>query len=155
MAKTTKNVESATAEDTTVVAAEENTSEESATRVGPMHEAFAAFLNTNYEAGITAEQIFLVTSKRKAFRATPEYREGVKGALEAAKAQEAEAKAAKAAEREQAKAAREAEKEAKAAERAAAVADEQAERDAAHAAGPVAQKKERGRSENLDPEIEA
>ena len=34
-------------------------------------------------------------------------------------------------------------------------ADEQAERDAAHAAGPVAQKKERGRSENLDPEIEA
>ena len=48
-----------------------------------------------------------------------------------------------------------ADKEAKAAERAAAVADEQAERDAAHAAGPVAQKKERGRSENLDPEIEA
>jgi len=48
-----------------------------------------------------------------------------------------------------------AEKEAKAAERAAHVADERAERDAAHAAGPVAQKKERGRSENLDPEIEA
>ena len=48
-----------------------------------------------------------------------------------------------------------AEKEAKAAERAAAVASEQAERDAAHAAGPVAQKKERRRSENLDPEIEA
>ena len=48
-----------------------------------------------------------------------------------------------------------AEKDAKAAERAAHVADEQAERDAAHAAGPVAQKKERGRSENLDPEIEA
>ena len=44
---------------------------------------------------------------------------------------------------------------AKAAERAADEADEQAERDAAHAAGPVAQKKERGRSENLDPEIEA
>ena len=48
-----------------------------------------------------------------------------------------------------------AEKDARAAERAALVADEQAERDAAHAAGPVAQKKERGRSENLDPEIEA
>ncbi len=48
-----------------------------------------------------------------------------------------------------------ADKDAKAAERAALVADEQAERDAAHAAGPVAQKKERGRSENLDPEIEA
>ena len=46
-------------------------------------------------------------------------------------------------------------KESRAAERAAAQADEQAERDAAHAAGPVAAKKERGRSENLDPEIEA
>jgi translation initiation factor IF-3 len=46
-------------------------------------------------------------------------------------------------------------KESKAAERAAHEADERAERDAAHAAGPVAQKKERGRSENLDPEIEA
>ncbi len=31
----------------------------------------------------------------------------------------------------------------------------EAERSAARAAGPVAQKKERGRSENLDPEIEA
>src|SRR4051812_24171660 len=48
-----------------------------------------------------------------------------------------------------------ADKEERAAERAAAEAVEQAERDAAHAAGPVAQKKERGRSENLDPEIEA
>lgn len=48
-----------------------------------------------------------------------------------------------------------AEKESRAAERAAVEAAEQAERDAAHAAGPVAQKKERGRSENLDPEIEA
>jgi translation initiation factor IF-3 len=43
----------------------------------------------------------------------------------------------------------------KEAERAAVVAEEQAERDAAHAAGPVAKKRERGRSENLDPEIEA
>nr|WP_081790369.1 translation initiation factor IF-3 [Nocardioides sp. URHA0032] len=48
-----------------------------------------------------------------------------------------------------------ADKESRAAERAAVVAEERAERDAAHAAGPVAQKKERGRSENLDPEIEA
>ena len=48
-----------------------------------------------------------------------------------------------------------ADKESKAAERAALEADERAEREAAHAAGPVAQKKERGRSENLDPEIEA
>ena len=46
-------------------------------------------------------------------------------------------------------------KEHRAAERAAEAAEEQAERDAAHAAGPVAKKKERGRSENLDPEIEA
>jgi translation initiation factor IF-3 len=46
-------------------------------------------------------------------------------------------------------------KESRAAERAADQAAEQAERDAAHAAGPVAQKKERGRSENLDPEIDA
>ncbi len=46
-------------------------------------------------------------------------------------------------------------KEAKASERAADQAAERAERDAAHAAGPVAQKKERGRSENLDPEIDA
>ncbi|MFC7497248.1 MULTISPECIES: translation initiation factor IF-3 [unclassified Nocardioides] len=48
-----------------------------------------------------------------------------------------------------------AEKESRAAERAALQAEERAERDAAHAAGPVAQKKERGRSENLDPEIDA
>ena len=34
-------------------------------------------------------------------------------------------------------------------------AEEDAEREDAHLAGPVAQKKERGRSENLDPEIEA
>lgn len=46
-------------------------------------------------------------------------------------------------------------KDAKASERAADEAAERAERDAAHLAGPVAQKKERGRSENLDPEIEA
>jgi translation initiation factor IF-3 len=46
-------------------------------------------------------------------------------------------------------------KEERAAERAAEAAEEAAERSAARAAGPVAQKKERGRSENLDPEIEA
>ena len=46
-------------------------------------------------------------------------------------------------------------KESRAAERAAAEADERAEREAAHAAGPVAAKKERRRSENLDPEIDA
>jgi len=48
-----------------------------------------------------------------------------------------------------------AEKESKAAERAAEEAEERAERTAANASRPAAQKKERGRSENLDPEIEA
>lgn len=49
----------------------------------------------------------------------------------------------------------EAAKQARADERAADEAAERAEREAAHAAGPVAAKKERRRSENLDPEIEA
>jgi len=48
-----------------------------------------------------------------------------------------------------------AEKATRAAERAAIEAEERAERTAANAAHPAAQKKERGRSENLDPEIEA
>ena len=43
----------------------------------------------------------------------------------------------------------------KAQARAERAAEEDAEREAAHLAGPVAKKKERGRSENLDPEIEA
>ncbi|MDT9594670.1 translation initiation factor IF-3 [Nocardioides zeae] len=46
-------------------------------------------------------------------------------------------------------------KDTRAAERAAVEAEERAERTAAHERGQVAQKKERGRSENLDPEIEA
>ncbi|MFC6286482.1 translation initiation factor IF-3 [Nocardioides sp. GCM10027113] len=46
-------------------------------------------------------------------------------------------------------------KESKAAERAAEEAEERAERTAANAARPAAQKKERRRSENLDPDIEA
>ena len=46
-------------------------------------------------------------------------------------------------------------KEERMAERAAEAAEEAAERASARAAGPVAQKRERGRSENLDPEIEA
>jgi translation initiation factor IF-3 len=54
-----------------------------------------------------------------------------------------------------AKAAQRATKESKAAERAADEAEERAERTAHNAGRPVAQKKERGRSENLDPEIEA
>jgi translation initiation factor IF-3 len=46
-------------------------------------------------------------------------------------------------------------KEERMASRAASEAEEREERAAARAAGPVAQKKVRGRSENLDPEIEA
>ncbi len=46
-------------------------------------------------------------------------------------------------------------KESKAAERAAVEAEERAERTEHNIAHPMAQKKERGRSENLDPEIEA
>ncbi len=46
-------------------------------------------------------------------------------------------------------------KETKAAERAASEAEERAERIAHNAGQPAAQKRERGRSENLDPEIEA
>jgi translation initiation factor IF-3 len=46
-------------------------------------------------------------------------------------------------------------KEERMAERAADAAELAAERAEARAAGPVAQKRERGRSENLDPEIEA
>ncbi|MDP3892213.1 translation initiation factor IF-3 [Nocardioides sp.] len=48
-----------------------------------------------------------------------------------------------------------AEKETRRAERDAAEAEERAERTAAQGSAPVAPKKERGRSENLDPEIEA
>ena len=40
--------------------------DDTATRVGPMHQAFADFLNNQHGAGsITSEQVFLVTSKRK------------------------------------------------------------------------------------------
>ncbi|WP_245596396.1 translation initiation factor IF-3 [Nocardioides alkalitolerans] len=55
----------------------------------------------------------------------------------------------------EAKAEVKAEKQERAAERAAEQAEERAERTAANAVTPAAQKKERGRSENLDPEIEA
>jgi len=55
----------------------------------------------------------------------------------------------------EAKADHEAQRASREAERAEVKAGEQAEREAAHAAGPVAAKKARGRSENLDPEIDA
>ena len=93
--------------------------DESATRVGPMHQAFADFLNSQHGAqGITAEQVFLVTSKRKAFRSTDAYRVGVKTAQADAKAQAAaareKAKAERAAQRATAKAQNNAEATAKA-----------------------------------------
>lgn len=100
--------------------------EDGATRVGPMHEAFAAFLNAEFQAGITAQQIFLVTSKRKAFRSTDAYRVGVKGA-------QAEAKAAELAAKEERAAARVADRQRKAEEKAAAVAAKKAEEAAAKA----------------------
>lgn len=88
--------------------------EDGATRVGPMHQAFADFLNSQHGAnGITAEQVFLVTSKRKAFRSTDAYRVGVKSA-------QAQAKAAAEAEKAQRAADREAERQRKAQEKAAA-----------------------------------
>jgi hypothetical protein len=89
--------------------------EDTATRVGPMHEAFAAFLNTEHSAGITAEQVFLVTSKRKAFRSTDAYRVGVKTAQEQSKAQAAEARTKARADRAAQRAAAKAQKEAAAA----------------------------------------
>jgi len=55
----------------------------------------------------------------------------------------------------EARAEHQAEKAEKTAEREAEEAEERAERTAHNAGRPVAQKKERGRSENLDPEIEA
>lgn len=103
--------------------------DDTATRVGPMHQAFADFLNSQHGGGgITAEQVFLVTSKRKAFRATDAYRVGVKTA-------QADAKAQAAAEREKAKAERAAQRAAAKAEKdAAAKAEKEA---AATKAAPV------------------
>lgn len=106
--------------------------DDTATRVGPMHQAFADFLNANHGAnGITAEQVFLVTSKRKAFRATDTYR------VDVAK-QKAEAKAAEQAAKEQRAAEREAERQRKAQEKAAAAAVAKAKADAEKAAAEPA-----------------
>ncbi len=89
--------ETASTTDTT-----EETNTEEATRAGVMHQAFADFLNAEHDGGgITAEQVFLVTSKRKAFRSTESYRNElapksparVAAATERAAAKEANAKA--------------------------------------------------------------
>lgn len=102
--------------------------EDGAVRVGPMHQAFADFLNSQHGAGgITAEQVFLVTSKRKAFRSTDAYRVGVKTAQQ-------QAKAAAEAEKVQRAANRAAERQAKAQEKAAAAAAKKAEQEAAEKA---------------------
>lgn len=142
MAKTTTETAETVEAPATDVAAtpeQETGTEESATRVGPMHEAFAEFLNTEFDAGITAEQVFLVTSKRKAFRSTPEYREGVRGALVAAKAAEEQAKQERIAQREQERATKAAEREAAAAKRA----EEKAAKDAEKALAKEAKDKEK------------
>ncbi|TFV89592.1 hypothetical protein [Blastococcus sp. CT_GayMR16] len=109
--------------------------EESATRVGPMHQAFADFLNGQHGAnGITAEQVFLVTSKRKAFRSTDTYRVEVKAAQEQAKAADLAAKEQRAQER---AADRQRKAEEKAAAAAAAKAKADAEKVAAKAPEPA------------------
>ncbi len=82
------------------------------TRVGPMHEAFAAYIKENKGVDITPEQVFAVTSTRVAFRKSESYTVGVKAAKER---QRQEAEAAK----EAAKAEREAERARKAEEKAA------------------------------------
>jgi hypothetical protein len=86
--------------------------EDGATRVGPMHQAFAAWLASTHGVSITPEQIFAVTSKRKQFRNSDAYRVGVKTA-------QTEAKAAEQAAKEKARQEREAERQRKAQEKAA------------------------------------
>lgn len=88
---------------------------EDATRVGPMHEAFAAFIKAERGVDITAEQVFAVTATRTKFRKSDAYRKGVKAAQDTARAEAAKAKAAAAAEREKAREAKAAEKAEKAA----------------------------------------
>lgn len=106
--------------------AEDNAAE---VRVGPMHEAFAAYIKEHKGIDITPEQVFAVTSTRVAFRKTDAYRVGVvqakENAREAALEAKATAAAEKAKEREAAKAAKEAEKAEKA--KAAAAAKEKAD----------------------------
>lgn len=107
-------------------------SEGNETKVGPLHEAHAAYIKRTTGKDVDPEAVFLIYSTRVAFRKTSEeYQEvGAKKAAlkaEAAKAKE-EAKAAKAKEREEAKAKRDAEKAEKAKEREEAKAKREAEK---------------------------
>jgi hypothetical protein len=105
--------------------------EDGATRVGRMHEAFAAWLASTHGVSITPEQIFAVTAKRKQFRSSDAYRVGVKAAQEQAKATEQAAK-------EKARQEREADRQRKAEEKAAAAAAAKVKADAEKAAAEPA-----------------
>lgn len=141
--------------DTTAPATEEK--EGSETRVGPMHEAFAAYIKENKGIEISPEQVFAVTSTRVAFRKSDAYLVGVKEAKEKARAEaeaaKAEAAAAKKAEREQAAAKKAEEKaakeaaaaEAKAAKEAEAAAKAEAGEDASVAGAEAAKEKKSGK----------
>lgn len=70
-----------------------------ATRIGPMHEAFAAYVNENTAETVTAEQVFAVISNRVRFRKSDSYLVGVKQAKAEEKAATIAAKEEAAAER--------------------------------------------------------
>lgn len=108
-------------------------------RIGPMHEAFAAYVNDHTDQEVTAEQVFAVISNRVRFRQSETYKNDVKAAKEAERLAKVEAKAeaarlrreaseAKAKEREEAKAKKAEEAAAKKTEREAAAAAKAAEK---------------------------
>lgn len=136
----------------------------SETRVGPMHEAFAAFIKAETGVDISAEQVFAVTSKRVAFRKSEAYLNDVKAAKAEAKAALEATKAERAAAREAAAAEKAAAKEAKATERETAKAErekaaaEKAEAKAAAAAEKAASKESKpakGKKTSADALAEA
>lgn len=75
---------------------EEEVEETNGRGPGAMHELFATYLNDEYDAGITPEQIMLVTSKRNEFRRTDayaDYRDELDKERETRPAKKAKAKA--------------------------------------------------------------
>lgn len=131
--------------------AEGTEAEGSETKVGPLHEAHAAYIKRVTGKEVDPEAIFLVYSTRVAFRKTsPEYQEvGAKKAAlkEEAEKARAEAKAKKAAEREEAQKAKEAEKAKKAEEREAAKKAKEEERAKAKAEKEAAAAKAKAEKE--------
>lgn len=106
---TTKNTAKGKGKTTKEVAGTEAEGQE--TKVGPLHEAHAAYIKRTTGKDVDPEDIFLIYSTRVAFRKTSEEYQEVgarKAALkEEAEKAKAEAKAKKAAEREEAKAKKE------------------------------------------------